>query len=351
MTGNDPRETSGVETVNPVIVRSKRVTPLLFALVTFVCLSCCHLADAADYDPLHIKAGFQPKTIDLTVDDAKRDREIPIRVYLPEFNNAAPVVLFSHGLGGNRQGSSYLGKHWAARGYVAVFLQHPGSDDSVWKGLRLRDLKTAMQKAASAENYLLRGQDVPAVLDQLEKWDAESTNELKGRLNLKQVGMSGHSFGAQTTQAVSGQSLPIGNASLTDARIKAALPQSPSSPRRGDLQAAFRQVKIPWLLMTGTKDTSPIGVQTVATRLAVFPALPAGDKYQLVLHNGEHLAFTDHKLPRFKKQRNPNHHRVILALSTAFWDTYLRNDNAAKAWLQGAGPRTILESEDKWERK
>lgn len=41
--------------------------------------------------------------------------------------------MFSHGLGGSRSGSAFLGEHWAARSYVAVSLQHPGSDDSVWK--------------------------------------------------------------------------------------------------------------------------------------------------------------------------------------------------------------------------
>jgi hypothetical protein len=40
----------------------------------------------------------------------------------------------------------------------------------------------------------------------------------------------------------------------------------------------------------------------------------------LVLHNAEHSVFTDRPLPGEREPRNPNHHRVILALSTAFWD-------------------------------
>ena len=59
---------------------------------------------------------------------------------LPTNTAPVPVILFSHGLGGNREGSKFLGEHWAARGYVAVFLQHPGSDDSVWKGKPSRTL-------------------------------------------------------------------------------------------------------------------------------------------------------------------------------------------------------------------
>ena len=52
-------------------------------------------------------------------------------------------------------------------------------------------------------------QDVPAVLDQLEAWNKTSGHQLAGRLDLTRVGMSGHSFGAITTQAVSGQTFPL----------------------------------------------------------------------------------------------------------------------------------------------
>jgi hypothetical protein len=43
--------------------------------------------------------------------------------------------------------------------------------------------------------------------------------------------------------------------------------------------------------------------------------------------------------------------RAILALSTAFWDAWLRDDAAAKAWLDGNGPTTVLEKQDRWQRK
>ena len=56
----------------------------------------------------------------MTITDTNREREIPVRLYLPAATNAAPVVLFSHGMGGSRAGSAYLGRQWAARGYVAV---------------------------------------------------------------------------------------------------------------------------------------------------------------------------------------------------------------------------------------
>jgi predicted dienelactone hydrolase len=200
----------------------------------------------------------------------------------------------------------------------------------------------AMQEAASGENFMLRVKDVPAVLDALPKIES-----LPGRLDLARIGMSGHSFGAVTTQAVSGQSFPLGK-SFTDPRIKAAVAFSPSSSRDG---AAFGKVALPWLLMTGTRDRGIIGGQTPETRMAVYPALPPGSKYELVLDGAEHSAFNERPLPGEGASKNPNHHRAILALSTAFWDAYLREDAAARAWLDGDGPRSVLEEKDRWQRK
>jgi predicted dienelactone hydrolase len=319
-------------------------------------LGCCASArsEVEGYSPLEVPDAVPAEVIDTSVEDGKRSREIPLRLYLPPEKSGeepAAVVLFSHGLGGSREGSAFLGKHWAARGYVAVFLQHPGSDESVWRGKPLRRRMAAMNQAASLENFLLRAKDVPAVLDELERWNQAKDHALTGRLDMSRVGMSGHSFGAVTTQAVAGQRFPLAATTYTDKRIKAAISLSPSAPKRGDAKVAFGDVRIPWLLMTGTKDEALIGDTDVESRLAVFPALRPGSKYEVVLEGAEHSAFTERPLPGDREKRNPNHHRVILALSTAFWDAYLRDDARAKAWLDGDGPRAVMEKGDRWQRK
>lgn len=325
---------------------------LVHACLATAVLLCTLPGESLAYDPLTLPAGRSVATLDLTIHDAKRERGIPIRVYLPANTAPAPVILFSHGLGGSRANNPYLGEHWAGRGYTVVFLQHPGSDEAVWQDVPPGQRRRNMENAADVKNFMLRVGDVTAVLDQLGRWNGDATSPLRARLDLDRVGMSGHSFGAVTTQAVSGQRFRRGGTSLTDPRIDAALLMSPSSPRRGGTPAeAFGTVSIPWLLMTGTLDTAPIGGQTVDSRLAVFPALPPDDKYQLVLDRAEHSAFTDRPLPGDRAARNPNHHRAILALSTAFWDTYLRGDAAARAWLTGHGPRTVLDPADRWETK
>jgi predicted dienelactone hydrolase len=321
----------------------------LFIIHLVLALAFTAVAGTQSYDPLAVSAAATPKIVDLTVHDAARNRDLPVRVYLPTNTAPVPVILFSHGLGGNREGSKFLGEHWAARGYVAVFLQHPGSDDSIWKDKPVKDVMADMTRATSLDNFLLREQDVPAVLSQLEIWNAEKNHPLAGRMNLKKIGMCGHSFGAVTTQAVSGESFPASGQRFTDARITAAIAFSPSSPKTGSTARAFGAVKIPWLLMTGTKDVAPIGNASVKSRLAVYSNLKGTPKYEVVLHNAEHSVFTDRALPGDKQQRNPNHHRVILALSTAFWDAYLRDDAAALTWLNSDSPRSVMETEDQWQ--
>lgn len=309
-------------------------------------------ATAQPYDPLSVSRPADTSYIDLDIHDTVRDRIIPVRIFVPRDTSPAPVVLFSHGLGGSRSGSSYLARHWRARGYVVVFLQHPGSDESVWKGTPTILRYFALQRAASLKNFLLRVSDVRVVLDQLEVWNTEAAHVLAGRLDLDRVGMSGHSFGAMTTQAVSGQRFPRSDSSLTDQRIDAAIAFSPSSPRGGTSpQEAFGGVMLPWLLMTGTKDEAMIGDASMESRLAVYPALPPGDKYELVLDRAEHSAFTDRPLPGDSQPRNPNHHRVILAISTAFWDAYLARNQSAMEWLRSSGPTTVLEPSDHWQWK
>ena len=76
-----------------------------------------------------------------------------------------------------------------------------------------------------------------------------------------------------------------------------------------------------------------------------------GNKYELVLFQGEHQAFGDRVLPGSKRPRDPNHHRVVLALSTAFFDAFLTGDASARDWLESDAPRTVLAPDDAWQWK
>lgn len=320
-----------------------------FAPLLAASLAAQDAATAPPYDPLRADADAEVVAVPLTVRDDARDRHIPIKVRLPAAGAPAPVVLFSHGLGGSRDTSPYLGEHWARRGYVVVFLQHPGSDVDVWRDAPLGERMAKLRTAANGRNLRARCLDVGAVLDRLSTWNADADSPLAGRLDLAHVGMSGHSFGAFTTQMVAGQSVPLVGQPWLDPRIDAALPMSPSSPQRGDLGRAFGGVAVPWLCMTGTRDSAPIGDQDPESRRKVFANLPATiDRFELVLHDAEHSAFVGGEGRALVAKQNPSHHRAILALSTAFWDAYLRGDAAARAWLFGDGAKGALEPADVW---
>ncbi len=305
-------------------------------------------AEPVAYDPLRIPdVAIVSKSFD--VKDASRDRVIPIRVYFPPSAQPMPVILFSHGLGGSRDNNPYLGNHWAARGYVVVFVQHPGSDESVWKGAGPVKGMIAMKEAASLENFLARNQDIPAVIDALVRWNGEKQHELRGRLDPEHIGMSGHSFGAKTTQAVAGGTFATARAAFLEPRIDAAVMMSPGPPDAGDALKAFASIKIPCLLMTGTKDDSPIGNMTAADRLKVFPGLQLAPAWQVVFDKGTHMSFGDRGLMG-KPQDGSRYHKAILALTTAFWDARLKGSATAQSWLNGAGARSVLVPDDKWER-
>jgi predicted dienelactone hydrolase len=178
------------------------IRPLLIVFAAFL-LANYAVAAASNYQPLNALNTF---TIhELTVEDLGRQRSVPLLVYLPQTTNlstANPVILFSHGLGGSKQGSAFLGKHWASRGYVAIFMQHLGSDSAIWQNEQPAKRMLAMKRAANIQNFMLRTQDVHVVIDQLAQWQKQTGHTLFGKMDLTHIGMAGHSFGAVTTQAV-----------------------------------------------------------------------------------------------------------------------------------------------------
>lgn len=121
----------------------------------------------SSYDPREVNKSQKVETIEFDIEyqtqgqarlrraeSTSQNRKVPIKVYLPSGDSPTPVVLFSHGLGGSREGFKHGGEHWARRGYVAVFLQHPGSDESVWRGASLGQRRSALTEAANGQNLI-----------------------------------------------------------------------------------------------------------------------------------------------------------------------------------------------------
>ncbi len=271
-------------------------------------------------------------------DSARNNRIVPYKVYLPQPSpTPAPVVLFSHGLGGSRDGAEYLLSFLAEHGYVAVAVQHAGSDTpSVFGGngfdeARMQEgMKRALTLAAATDRF----RDIPFAIDELEKMNA-SDARLKGRLDLARLGMSGHSYGAATTLAIAGQGFgPNGGFSFADERIKAAIAYSPNKPMQGDPAQAFADVRIPTFHMTGTNDQNPLNRNDPPTNRQVpYKNIKSADKYLLVFKDGDHMIFSGRGVLGETRPNDPRFHAWIQKASLAYWDAYLRGNVDAKTYL------------------
>lgn len=314
-------------------MRRGLLTALLLALA----------AQAETYDPA-VTGRWTVATSAGEWRDAAREREIPWRVYQPEgATGCCPLIVFSHGLGGTRDGYAYLGRAWAAHGYVSLHLQHHGSDDAVWRGAKdpLQSMKKAVLDAGAAVD---RVRDVSFALDQLLREPA-----FAGRVDTNRIGIAGHSFGSWTVLAAAGQKLgPLGSR-LADPRLKAGLAMSSPVPRRmeGD---TYRAIRMPILHMTGTEDKSPVSDTTPAQRRIPYDRISAPGQFLVTFNGGDHMIFSG----RARSQADPRDARfqeLITLGSLAFWDAFLRDDAEAKTWLEKDGYTRALGSSAAFEHR
>jgi predicted dienelactone hydrolase len=278
-------------------------------------------------------------------DAARANRVVPFKIYYPpQAQGARPVVIFSHGLGGNREGAEYLLHFLAESGYVAVAVQHPGSDTPAVFGelsangggaadFDRSTLPSKLKDSISPQTAAERFRDIPFAIDQLEAMNT-SDAKLRGHLDTARLGMSGHSFGAITTMALAGQSLAGGRFSFADRRIKAAIAYSPSKPRRGDPAEAFATIRIPTFHMTGTQDTTPFDAgQPPENRQIPYRNITGADKFLVVFNGGDHMIFSGRALRSGPRPNDDKFHALIQKASLAYWDAYLMGNKDAKAYL------------------
>jgi predicted dienelactone hydrolase len=282
-------------------------------------------------------------------DAARSNRVVPYKIYLPNAQTPSPIVIFSHGLGGSRDGAVYLLSYLAEHGYVAVAVQHAGSDTpAVFSGGAMN--QAGLREATSAGAAADRFRDIPFAIDELTKMNA-SDARLKGRLDMSRIGMSGHSYGAITTMALSGQGFgPLGAFSFDDARIKAAIAYSPSKPRQGDPASVLSGIRIPMFHMTGTNDQNPLDPSEPASNRQIpYRHLQNADKYLLVFQDGDHMIFSGRDFRGSPRPNDPRFHAWIQKASLAFWDAYLRGNADAKTYLTGGKFKTELGAEGTFE--
>ena len=173
------------------------------------------------------------------------------------------------------------------------------------------------------------------------------------------IGISGHSFGAHTTLCMAGQRYPgfagVSEPAQSEPRLAAFIAFSPSLPLTGDAQRAFERVTRPLLSITSTRDQDVAGTgATPGKRMAVFAALPKGNKSHLVLQDADHMTFAGQTgraleiVTREQVMRDLQgaHHAPVASIATDGWRATLQDNAAVRA--RPAAPQG-LRNGDPWQ--
>jgi predicted dienelactone hydrolase len=269
---------------------------------------------------------------------------VPIKVYYPALSREKswPVIVFSHGLGGSREGCEYLGRMWASHGLVSIHPQHHGSDETVWKG-KLRPIHALKASFEDPTSLHSRVADLQFVLNALEKHVADGT-PLGRMADLNRVGIAGHAFGALAALSLCGQHVATlaKIEDLPDPRVKAILAlSSPVLFGSPDHRDVYKDIGVPTLHMTGTADDSPVGPTRAVHRRIPFDHMLGAERFLVTLKGAEHLSFSGHLRDRAAKT-DPHYQSRVAAASTAFWSAYLADAADLRSWLADGGMERIV---------
>ena len=298
--------------------------------------------------------------IDLPLDGTT----VALRVRVPTApTGPCPVIIFSHGLGGSREGYWPLTEEWASAGFAVIQPTHTGSDTQMLRDAGMLGLGHAA-RAATRDPALLAGR--PRLLSRLIDLLPEIHARLPhwpGTFDVTRIGVGGHSFGAWTTLVVAGVHYRIPNRQepLSDARPLAFLALSPPGPSPLLGAEAWADATRPMLLMTGSEDRQPGFLDSEdgadhgpAWRERSFLALPPGDKWLAVLTGAHHCAFSNGQGARLsgEPQPEPWMEESLKAITTTWWRAWLSADPTAAAALRSgaAVPPTAL-ARVRWEMR
>jgi predicted dienelactone hydrolase len=282
-------------------------------------------------------------------DAARGGRRVPVKVHVPQWTGPFPVVVVSHGGGGNWDANYAQARHLASHGYVVLALEHVASNtDRLRQGMRFGANLKAMTRDAS--EVLGRPRDVTFALDQAQQWN-QSHPELKGVFDMTRVAALGHSFGAYTVLAVCGARPALDwleprvdpgqglGPDLSDARVKACVALSPQGPGEPFfLEDSFATINRPVLGISGSRDEQQNA--TPANRRRFFELEPVGAKVFVWLTNADHSAFSDAAGSR--RSNLPSRSRadvqpIARAATLLFLEAHLRGDADADARLSERG--------------
>jgi len=264
----------------------------------------------------------------LILHDSARHKDVRVKIYYPDGSGPFPVIIFSHGAFASKEAYWALGEYWASYGYVSIHPSHDDSrDDSGYRGGLIKVLN-------DSKLWESRPKDISFVIDSLGDIERR-VPELESKLDRTRVGVGGHSYGAYTAEAIGGATVTMPGEhtprSFADPRVKAVVIMSPQGEGVMGLTAhSWDNMRLPTLLMYGSLD---LGTQrrTPTWRSQPFYKGPPGDKYDVELKGATHFTFAG---PFFKSGHESMLFKCEKLETVAFWDAYLKDDPAAKAYLR-----------------
>jgi predicted dienelactone hydrolase len=261
-----------------------------------------------------------------------------------------PLVVYSHGSGGQRYVSGYLTEALAARGFVVAAADHTGNTaiDEFAKTRLPRD-----------EILRIRPVDIKGEIDALTAASADPSSPFAGAVDPTRVGLVGHSAGGTgALMTVSGH-----DTVTADPRVRAVVGLAPWVAPASDAELA--KVRVPVLIIGGTLDkTVPISAQTRA-----WKRIPGRPLYRVTLKNAGHQSFTDVCYYEDLVKVTPNApaplakaidafaqeactprfvpittaHRLIDRYAIGFLERYVAGDKSAARFLTPTEPKIVSE--------
>jgi predicted dienelactone hydrolase len=302
-------------------------------------------APKPDDNSYKLQAGpFAVRTIkQVVLDDAKRKKQLQLRINFPDAAGPLPVIVFSHGAYGSKDNYLMLTEHWTSHGYVTIQANH---SDSAALGMRVGD-------PATFRDWQSRPGDVSLIIDSLDELQRMQP-DLKGKLDPRHIGVGGHSFGANTAQLIGGAKafLSGGTKSFADQRVTAVLLMSGQGPGEMLTETSWAEFKCPMMVMTGSRDGPTRTGQPAEWRKKPYELSPPGNKYLFWVEGLDHgYGGIPGGTGNPKNKPNADHIAYTKIATTAFWDAYLKEDKTARTYLESNRLSTFSHGDVKLEHK
>ncbi|MGF1523360.1 MAG: alpha/beta hydrolase [Leptolyngbyaceae cyanobacterium] len=244
-------------------------------------------------------------------------RRIEATLFLPQATASSPlpdtipVIVISHGLGDERASYDYLAEYLAGRGFAVATLDHPGSNSEQIASL----LAGLSPDLVDTQEFLNRPGDVSALLNEIEQFALQSAT-FSQRLDTRNVGVVGQSFGGYTALTLAGASFnpevldaacgpqtiylnpslllqcqardvtTVETPSLADARVKAILVVNPIGSQIFG-PSGYAQIEHPIMVLAAAADTVAPGLPE---QIEPFTWLQTPYRYLVLINDTTHFS-------------------------------------------------------------